>query len=463
MTAFSFPLVQTFPWQEPLAVFNHFAQHPGALFLDSAGSGNYSFIAFDPFLILRAKDKQIQLGETTMNGDPFAILKAQLALYPLPRLPDLPPFQGGVAGYFGYDLVHHIEQLPESRIPHSADDLWLGFYDVVFAFDHDKKIAYLFSSGYPEKTEEARAERAKMRLDNVRQQLEAIQSIQDDDSVISSENIVSNFTKDDYEIAIKKTIDYIYAGDIFQANIAQRFSSRNSIYSPFSLYQKLRQRNPAPFSSFINTETCVIASASPERFLKLTEDKVITCPIKGTQKRSSQAQEDHALAQALINSEKDRAENIMIVDLLRNDLSKVCKPHSVNVKQLCGLETFASVHHLVSIVEGTLETDYTAVDLLRACFPGGSITGAPKVRAMEIIAEIEPHARGPYCGSVGYIGFNGDMDTSIIIRTFVITPEEISFHAGGGIVADSVPEKEYAETLIKAHALHDTLTDASKP
>jgi para-aminobenzoate synthetase component 1 len=252
--------------------------------------------------------------------------------------------------------------------------------------------------------------------------------------------------------------DYILAGDIFEANISQRFSA-DLLDRPFDLYRRLREINPATFSAYLAFDDTILASASPERFLKLTHGQVETRPIKGTRPRGKTAQEDQAFANELMKSEKDHAENVMIVDLLRNDLSRVCEDHSVQVPQLCGLESYPAVHHLVSVVTGKLTSKLTAVDLLRATFPGGSITGAPKIRAMEIIAEIEPTRRGPYCGSIGYIGFNGDMDTSIAIRTYAIKNNKVTFQAGGAVVVDSDPVDEYEETLTKARALKKALIE----
>jgi para-aminobenzoate synthetase component 1 len=229
--------------------------------------------------------------------------------------------------------------------------------------------------------------------------------------------------------------------------------------TPFQLYCRLRAINPAPFAAYLNYDNFVIASASPERFLKLDNAKIETRPIKGTRRRAASQEEDKKLAQALQNSEKDKAENIMIVDLLRNDLSKICKDNTVNVSKLCELETFSNIHHLVSVVTGELAPDKNAIDLLEAAFPGGSITGAPKIRAMEIIAEIEPTARGPYCGCIGYISCSGDMDTAIVIRTYAIKNNIIIFQAGGGVVADSIPENEYQEALTKAYPLIIALTE----
>ena len=267
----------------------------------------------------------------------------------------------------------------------------------------------------------------------------------------------STFTHRGYLNAVAKVREYIVAGDIFQANLSQRFQAPLR-EQPFDLYRRLRRRNPAPFAAYLAFDDVTVLSASPERFLRLDPDgQVETRPIKGTRPRGLGPMHDAALGRALAESVKDRAENVMIVDLLRNDLSRVCRPGSVRVPELFALEQHPTVHHLVSTVLGALEPGADAVDLVRAAFPGGSITGAPKVRAMEIIAELEPTRRGVYCGSIGYLSATGAMDTSIVIRTFVLRDGELYFQAGGGIVADSDPELEYRETLDKAAGLIATL------
>jgi para-aminobenzoate synthetase component 1 len=264
--------------------------------------------------------------------------------------------------------------------------------------------------------------------------------------------LFSNFTRSGFESAIARGIEYIHAGDCFQVNLSQRLLHPATL-PPLELYQRLRERNPAPFAGYFDLGDFVLASASPERFVRVQNGEVETRPIKGTRPRGVTPQEDRANAAELLTSAKDRAENVMIVDLLRNDLGRVCAYGTVKVEAVCRLESYQTVHHLVSEVRGTLRPGLGPVDLLRAAFPGGSVTGAPKVRAMEIIAELEPTARGPYCGSLGYIGCDGSMDTSILIRTFTIGKGWIQFPVGGGIVADSDPAAEYAETLHKAEGL----------
>jgi para-aminobenzoate synthetase component I len=270
--------------------------------------------------------------------------------------------------------------------------------------------------------------------------------------------LTSNFTADAYRAVVQRAIDYIHAGDIFQVNLSQRLLSPAKGDS-LSLYLRLRHCNPAPFAGWFDLGETQIVSASPERFLRVQNGRVEARPIKGTRRRTARAEADLFAGEELLQSEKDRAENIMIVDLLRNDLSRVCEPDSVRVTQLCALETYQFVQHLVSAVEGTLSPGRTAIDLVRAAFPGGSITGAPKIRAMEIIAELEPTARGAYCGSLGYFGFDGSADWSILIRTITASRGWWQFPVGGGIVAQSSPEREYEETWHKAEGLLRALSD----
>jgi para-aminobenzoate synthetase component I len=454
-------LIEEVKYGDPLPVFARFATLPGAIFLDSALAGGtvgrYSFIAADPFIALKARDGWIEDGERRFAGDPFAALAERLARFSVEHEPDLPPFQTGAAGYFAYDLARHLERLPAHRIDDQPmPDLLLGFYDWAIAFDHVTRRAYVLSSGHPAASDTERKSRAADRLTQVRQRMGHPVVLPNSQIVAKPQPETDRRT---YEDRVRRVIDYILAGDIYQANLSQRFSATLPAGAdPFAIYCALRQRNPAPFAAFMRHGDIALVSASPERFIKLSENHVETRPIKGTRPRGRTPDEDRAFARALLTSEKDRAENLMIVDLLRNDLSRVCQDRSVDVPVLFGLESFATVHHLVSVVTGELVPGKTAIDLLRAAFPGGSITGAPKIRAMEIIAELEPTRRGPYCGSVGYIGFDGSMDTSIVIRTIAIRGRQLTFQVGGGIVADSDPADEYEETLTKAHALIATLS-----
>jgi para-aminobenzoate synthetase component 1 len=459
------PLAREIAYDDPLRLFAPFADEPYAMLLDSAGpglgQGRHAFICVSPFQVLESKDGAIACAGRRWSGDPFAALKAELARFVQPSLPGLPPLQGGAVGYLGYELARHLERLPAAALDDGGlPDLALGFYDCVVAFDHQRRRAWIVSTGQPAPAGAARRARAAARLAAMEERLAAAPArLAPPARPAAAPAIASNFTADAYRAAVQRVIDYILAGDIFQANLSQRFLARlPDGLSEWDLYRRLRQRNPAAFAAFLRLPGGAIASASPERFLRLDGDAVETWPIKGTRPRGRDAAADRALAAALQASEKDRAENVMIVDLLRNDLSRVCRDGSVEVPSLCRLETLPTVFHLVSTVTGRLRPGMGAVDLLAACFPGGSITGAPKIRAMEIIAELEPTRRGAYCGAIGYLGFDGAMDASIVIRTFAIRDRIARFQAGGGIVADSRPEDEYDETLAKARALIEALS-----
>jgi para-aminobenzoate synthetase component 1 len=470
------PLVEELtPAPDPWEVCRRLSPLPRLLFLDSAsvlpGLGRYSFVTADPFARLESYRGRITWtdvnGSHVEGGDPFTILARRLDLCRTETLPGLPPFQGGVAGLFGYDLCHHIERLPRpARDEFAVPDLAVGFYDWVVAFDHDQDRAWLISTGLPMRSVSARRVWAQQRAEEFRRELavrapspppgrpRSVPTVEPGPChpVGDLPGLLSNFDRPGYLAAARRAIDYVHAGDCFQVNLAQRLLHRATL-PPLELYDRLRRRNPAPFAGYFDLGEFVVASASPERFLHVEDGEVETRPIKGTRPRGATPEEDERLRRALLDSAKDRAENVMIVDLLRNDLGRVCAYGSVRVEALCRLESYRTVHHLVSEVRGRLRPGLGPVDLLRAAFPGGSVTGAPKVRAMEIIAELEPTARGPYCGSLGYVGFDGSTDTNILIRTFTIGKGWIQFPVGGGIVADSTPEAEYAETMHKAEGL----------
>ncbi len=459
-----------------LQVFASLQHLPYSLLFDSADQNHqdsrYSFVVSHPIETIEAKNGDITItnwdGVLKAEGNPFDIIAERMKTWreETDTVRGLPPFQGGAAGLFGYDLGRSLETLPESADDNeSIPDLAVGIYDQVIAFDHEKNQSWIITHapGY----EEAR-----------RKQNYLLELISNPPPLEKQAPVnlrwQSNFSAFEYKQHIQKVIDYIKAGDIFQANLAQRFDATlPEDFDPFGHYLRLRTANPAPFAGFMNFGAMQIASASPERFLTCKHGHVQTRPIKGTRPHFSDIKEDLLSRKALEDSEKDHAENTMIVDLLRNDLSKVCKAKSVEVAELCAVETFASVHHLVSTIKGELKKGKTPIDLLKACFPGGSITGAPKIRAMEIIEELEPTRRGPYCGAMGYIGFDGAMDTNILIRTLVfedrmIGGPRVSLQSGGGIVADSNPDAEYQETLDKAQAMFtsfedDAPEDAAKP
>jgi para-aminobenzoate synthetase component 1 len=417
-----------------------------------ATQGRYSYLAADPYRTLVGKDGRLEHDGLVSSGDPFGALGDLLERDRLPTTPGLPPFQGGAAGVFGYELAQHLEHVPLAREDPGGPDLALGFFDVVVAYDHDEERTWIVSNGRPETDEGARRRRAARRLAAFADRLAGPLPSLPPPPPARPVTCRPDFSRAEYERRVGRVIEHILAGDIFQANLSQRFCAP-STEPPFDVYRRLGRDNPAPFAAYVELGGLVVASASPERFLRLDGRRVETRPIKGTRPRGASEEADRVSAEALLASEKDRAENVMIVDLLRNDISRVCLDGSVEVPALCALESFATVHHLVSTVVGELRPDASAVDLLRATFPGGSITGAPKIRAMEILAELEPVRRGPYCGSIGWIGCDGGMDVNIAIRTLTFRDGEVSFHAGGGIVADSDPRAEYDETLDKARAL----------
>ncbi|MFQ5996673.1 MAG: aminodeoxychorismate synthase component I [Dehalococcoidales bacterium] len=453
--------------------FELFRERPFRFFLDSgmdpAKLGRYSFIGSDPFLVLSSRGEEISLirngVEENRRGNPFDIVGELLAAYSLDQSPAGIPFSGGAVGYFSYDLCHFIERLPATAV----DDLhlpecYLAFYDAVIVFDHLAGRVYLVSTGFPELEETKRKRRAAEKLKEMKNQmLNKPSGIEEPPLAFVDEGMVlkSNFSHEEYLGAVAAAREYICAGDIFQVNLSQRFETDLNI-PPSELYQRLRQINPAPFASYLDFDEVTVLGASPERFLKVQGDRVETRPIKGTRPRGKSAAEDKALAQELLSSVKDRAENIMIVDLERNDIGRVCRYGTVKVTELAILETYPTVFHLTSTVEGRLRPDKNRIDLLKAAFPGGSITGAPKVRAMEIIDELEPTRRSVYTGSIGYLGFSGEMDLNIVIRTFLVKGGRAYFQVGGGIVYDSEPEAEYEETLDKARALIQALKLSSQ-
>ena len=444
-------------------VFSRLAARPHCLFLDSAlvhpTLGRYSFVAADPFDFV----------EFPADGsDALAAAEERLRRFVATPVAGLPPFQGGAAGLFSYDLGRSLERLPRPKadefgVPASA----VGFNDVVVAFDHAAGRAWIISQGFPQVEPSLRECRAAQRIAQVRDWIAesaapAIIGARRSDRTIANPSpqhpipgvpgVTSNFCEDGYLRAVQRAIEYIGAGDVFQVNLSQRLLAPARDDS-MALYRRLRRCNPAPFAGYFDAGEFQIVSASPERFLRVRQREVETRPIKGTRPRYGDAAVDRAAEAELLASEKDRAENVMIVDLMRNDLARVCEARSVRVGQLCGVEAYRHVLHLVSSVHGRLRDGRSLVDLLRAAFPGGSITGAPKIRAMEIIAELEPTARGAYCGSLGYLGFDGSMDLSILIRTITAGRGWWQFPVGGGIVADSTPEQEYEETWHKAEGL----------
>jgi para-aminobenzoate synthetase component 1 len=357
---------------------------------------------------------------------------------------------GGAVGYIAYDMGHHIEKLPRAAVDDvNIPDSCFGFYDCIIAVDHMNKDTYIIANGMNEKPDTAiaalKSKINNMNYDNL-----------DNKQGMSCSEIQSNFTKEGYMKAVQRIKDYIRAGDIYQANMTQRFVCHTK-EAPFSIYSRLRQLNPAPFACYMSFGEGHILSSSPERFVKIQDHMIETRPIKGTMPRGRTPEEDKINKEELLSSEKDKSELLMIVDLERNDIGKVSKIGTVKVPELFYPEEYATVHHLVSTVTGEMKDHIDAIDVIQGTFPGGSITGAPKIRSMEIIDELEPTQRNIYTGSIGYLGFNGTMDLNIAIRTIVMKEGTAYFQAGGGIVWDSDPQLEYEETLHKARALFKTL------
>lgn len=456
------PLVAELPTKlTAVEAFRCLSRLPHVVFFDSAAElgclGRYSFVAADPFEWYEA---------SSHDGDALTYLANRTREFQSQPLIGLPPFQGGAAGLFGYDLNRSLERLPAPRqTDFPMPTLAVGLYDVVVAFDHRDNQAWLISHGFPEHDPIARRKRAEARMASFRQLLDEPaylpqKSIGPRISAtglaaqfdVGLGDVTSNLSSTAYQHMVRQAVEYIHAGDVFQVNLAQRLLSPAKLDS-VSLYLKLREKNPAPYAGYFDLGDWQIVSSSPECFLKYRNGVVETRPIKGTRGRSASPEADLFVGDELQLSEKDRAENVMIVDLMRNDFSRVCLPDSVEVTELCRVETYAHVKHLVSAVRGKLGEGTGPFDLLRACFPGGSITGAPKIRAMEIIAEFEPTARGAYCGSLGYVGFNGCMDSSILIRTITAGGGWWQLPVGGGIVAQSDPLDEYRETWHKARGL----------
>jgi len=453
---------------DPFGLFKIFKDEKYPFFLDSSLKskelGRFSFIGFDPFFILKTKNKE----------NPFKKLRELLFQYKIPSIREISPFLGGAVGYFSYDLGFILEKI-ESK---AKDDLnlptcFLGFYDTLLIIDHFKETLTISSLGFPEKNSYLRKKRAEYRLKEIVERLSNSKQNQRDFWIPKNErtialseqdlwsSVISNFKKEDYLEAIRKAKEYIRKGDIYQVNLSQRFFMEYNL-SPIELYSLLREVNPASFSAYLDFGDFKLLSSSPERFLTLRRKLVSTRPMKGTRPRGIDLTEDKRLKEELLNSKKDKAELIMIVDLERNDLGKVCEYGSIKVTRLRNLEKYSRVFQTTAKVEGILHKDKDTIDLIKACFPGGSITGCPKIRAMEIIEELEPTKRAVYTGSLGYLSFSGDMDLNIVIRTILLKGNKIFFQVGGGIVSDSEPEKEYQETLDKARALLEACLPAGR-
>lgn len=457
--------------ETPIRVFQHFYDEQRAFLLESVEGGvkwaRYSFIGTDPFLMLEAKN-----GETRVNGPdgtavsrerPVDVLKAYLRQYRSPSLPDLPRFTGGAVGFFGYDLLQYYEKLPA----HRNDDLQLHdikfmFCDQVIAFDHVKQQLKVIANVHVPKNGtdaeilaayEATCAKIEETIERLKRPLPTFSMSQSPipDDVDLGE-IRSNMSQEQYVGMVEQAKEYIRSGDIFQVVLSQRFEIETDV-SPLHVYRILRTLNPSPYMYLLKMDDAVIVGTSPELLVRVEDDKVDTRPIAGTRPRGRTPEEDLALEKELLADEKERAEHLMLVDLGRNDLGRVCEFGTVKCDTFMQIERYSHVMHIVSNVTGRMAKDKDFFDAFISCLPAGTVSGAPKLRAMEIIAELENEARGTYAGAIGYLGFSGNLDTCITIRTIVFKGGKAYVQAGAGIVWDSVPENEYQETVNKAKAM----------
>ena len=461
------PLIEEIKNQKipPHILFNNIEQYPYSFLLDSAIShekfGRYSILGCEPFLVFKSKGDSITLEWNdgryeSLKASPFLTLKSLFKRFIVKNIDGSLPFICGGVGYFAYDMKDFIERLPDIAIDDmQVPDCVIGFYDTALVHDNSNNKIYLASVEFPGiKTSPAK--------DKILKSIFA-RNFKKRKSLSSSGPIGlrSNFSKAGYINTINRAKEYIRSGDIYQVNLSQRFEAGFNT-NAYDLFLRLRDSSPAPFASYLNFKDCIIASSSPERFLMKKGDYIETRPIKGTRPRSKDAFIDSINKKELLASQKDRAEHVMIVDLERNDLGRICEYGSVRPAEFITLEKYSTVFHLVSTVSGKLKKDIDAIDCLLAAFPGGSITGAPKIRSMEIIEELEPVKRSIYTGAIGYISFDGNMDTSIVIRTIIVKGRKAYFQVGGGIVADSDPESEYEETLDKAEGFMRAMGVESK-
>jgi para-aminobenzoate synthetase component 1 len=458
-------------WVEPLDALEavRTADHPALLLsgLEDHAASRYSILAWSPLaeVTLRAACASIVRHESGRAReerldcqDPFALLRRLLPMDDEPRGSGL-PFTGGAIGWLGYGLRRGIERLPSAPPdPLDQPDAWLAVYDAALVFDHARRTVFKVTApaSLPRVQAEARAGERGADLERALRQARRPGRPPVAGGAPARVEARPATSRDDYLACVRRVLDLIAAGDLYQVNLSHRISCAPGP-APIDLFLTLMRRNPAPFAAYLDSGDLQIVCASPERFVALRDGVAVSSPIKGTRPRGATPEADERLARELLLSAKDRAENVMIADLVRNDLGRVCAPGSVRAETLCGLESFATVHHLVSTISGRMRHDRDRLDLLRALFPGGSMTGAPKIRAMEVIAELEGEERGVYSGSIGYLSRDGGLDFNIVIRTIVCGGGRADLRVGGGIVADSDPEDEYRETLDKARALLDAL------
>jgi anthranilate synthase component 1 len=460
----------------PVTAFLKIGRKPSFL-LESVEGGEkwarYSFLGSNPSKVIRGWGKNVEIKETgkkpvrfeTIN--PIEVLKKEISRYRPVALEGLPRFSGGLVGYIGYDIVRFFEKIPDKNA-HGLDmpDMFFMLADTMLIFDSLKQKIKIVSNVHMDGKDPVKAyKEAIERIDAITEKLKSSRfriSGTKIKSRKSGSKFISSFkTKEAFEKAVLKSKDYIAEGDIFQVVLSQRFERRSNVL-PFDVYRALRVINPSPYMYFIDTGDAEIVGSSPEILVRLEDKRIVLRPIAGTRKRGSTDVEDKLLEEELKKDHKEMAEHIMLVDLGRNDVGRVAEKGSVEVTDLMSIERYSHVMHMVSNVEGNIEKGFDAFDVLRACFPAGTVTGAPKVRAMEIIEELEPIKRGPYAGSVGYFSYSGNMDTCITIRTLIIKDGKIYVQAGAGIVADSVPEREYKETVNKAMGMMKAVDMAEK-
>ncbi len=447
----------------PVSAYARIAQDAKHSFLlESVVGGEkiarYSFLSADPIMIFQAKGTQVQLTETdrvtrTESPDPLKVLEKRFKNYKTVHHHDLPRFVGGLVGYAGYDMVRYYEYLPNAPIDdRNIPDICFGLYPDMVIFDHVSKTVKIVSNAFIEddikKSYASAVSRIEKIVDKLSRQIEFAPA-QISPAGEPTLNFTSNFDKKDFEQAVERCKEYIYAGDIFQVVLSQRLMVNTSADS-FDIYRALRVVNPSPFMFHLKTPSCILVGASPEVMCRVEDGIITNRPLAGTRKRGRTEQEDLELEKELLADPKERAEHVMLVDLGRNDVGKVAKLGSVKLTEVMTIERYSHVMHISSNVQGELAENKTAFDALRATLPVGTVSGAPKVRAMEIIDEFEPTRRGPYAGAVGYFDFSGNMDTCIALRTLVIQGKKAYAQVGAGIVADSIPENEYQETINKA-------------
>ena len=442
-----------------------------SLFLLESADGplktaRYSILGCDPFIQFSVKRSQCSvtepIGQRTEEGDPAAILRELLAPYKVPRQPELPAFYGGAVALFCYDMKNYFEELPETvEDDLQTPDCFVAFVDTVVVFDREKNTSEIIASEFHSANLSDSHAKAEAKADKLLANIAAGLSRSPGERQIRFGEMSSTHTREQYAAMVERTKEYIAAGDIFQANLSQRLCFPFE-GSPIELYMRLTSINPSPFAFYFDFGEFQLVSCSPERLVSLADGFVETRPIAGTHPRGSTPAEDRAMRKKLIVHPKERAEHIMIVDMARNDIGRVCAYGSVAPDELMVIEQYSHVFHIVSNIVGEITPGRDAFDLLAATFPGASITGVPKIRCMEIIDELEPVRRGPYTGSLGWISYAGDMDLNIIIRTFVVKDGHAYIQVGGGVVADSIPDREYRETLSKAQALIEALGTGEK-